>query len=45
MNIGAAMAPDAALASVISTIIVIAGKQDINSGIALAVPLAAAGKY
>ncbi|ASW43256.1 PTS mannose/fructose/sorbose transporter subunit IIC [Clostridium isatidis] len=44
MNIGAAMAPDAALASVISTIIVIAGKQDINSGIALAVPLAAAGQ-
>lgn len=44
MNIGAAMAPDAALASIISTIIVIAGKQEIGSGIALAVPLAAAGQ-
>lgn len=44
MNVGAAMAPDAALASIISTIIVIAGKQDISSGIALAVPLAAAGQ-
>lgn len=44
MNIGAAMAPDAALASIISTIIVIAGNQEIGSGIALAVPLAAAGQ-
>lgn len=44
MNIGAAMAPDAALASIISTIIVIAGKQDISSGIAIAIPLAAAGQ-
>lgn len=44
MNIGAAMAPDAALASIISTIIVIAGKQDISAGIAMAIPLAAAGQ-
>lgn len=44
MNIGAAMAPDAALASVISTIIVIAGHQSIGAGIAIAMPLAAAGQ-
>lgn len=44
MNIGAALAPDAALASIISTILVIAGGQDISSGIALAIPLAAAGQ-
>lgn len=44
MNIGAAMAPDAALASIISTIIVIAGNQDISSGIAIAIPIAAAGQ-
>lgn len=44
MNIGAAVAPDAALASIISTILVIAGKQDIGTGIALAIPLAAAGQ-
>lgn len=44
MNIGAAMAPDAALASIISTIIVISGKQDISAGIAIAIPLAAAGQ-
>ena len=44
MNIGAAMAPDAALASIISTILVIAGKQEMGAGIALAVPLAAAGQ-
>lgn len=44
MNIGAAIAPDAALASIISTILVIAGKQDIGTGIALAIPLAAAGQ-
>lgn len=44
MNIGAAMAPDAALASIISTILVIAGGQDIGTGIALAIPLAAAGQ-
>ncbi|PVX42936.1 PTS system D-mannose-specific IIC component (Man family) [Pasteurella langaaensis DSM 22999] len=44
MNIGAALAPDAALASVISTILVIVGKQDISTGIAVAIPLAAAGQ-
>ena len=36
MNIGAAVAPDAALASIISTILVIAGGQDVGAGIALA---------
>lgn len=44
MNIGAALAPDAALASVVSTILVIVGKQDISTAIALAIPLAAAGQ-
>jgi len=44
MNVGAAMAPDAALASVISTILVIAGHQSIGAGIAIAMPLAAAGQ-
>lgn len=44
MNVGAAMAPDAALASVVSTILVIVGHQSIGAGIALAVPLAAAGQ-
>jgi len=44
MNIGAAMAPDAALASVVSTILVIAGKQDVSAGIAIAIPIAAAGQ-
>lgn len=44
MNAGTAMAPDAALASVVSTILVIAGHQSIGAGIALAVPLAAAGQ-
>ncbi|MFM2484906.1 PTS mannose/fructose/sorbose transporter subunit IIC [Celerinatantimonas yamalensis] len=44
MNIGAAVAPDAALASVISTILVIAGGQSVGAGIALAIPLAAAGQ-
>jgi len=39
MNIGAAMAPDAAMAAVISTILVIAGGQSIGAGIALAIPL------
>ena len=41
MNIGAAVAPDAALASIISTVLVIAGHQNIGAGIALAIPLAA----
>ena len=44
MNVGAAMAPDAALASVVSTILVVIGHQSIGAGIALAVPLAAAGQ-
>lgn len=44
MNIGAAVAPDAALAAIISTILVVAGKQNIGAGIALAIPLAAAGQ-
>lgn len=44
MNIGAALAPDAALASVVSTILVIVGGQDIATAIALAIPLAAAGQ-
>ena len=44
MNVGAAMAPDAALASVISAILVIVGKQPIGQGIAIAVPIAAAGQ-
>ena len=44
MNIGAALAPDAALASVVSTILVIVGGQDIPTAIAFAIPLAAAGQ-
>ncbi|BAE74601.1 PTS system mannose-specific IIC component ManY [Sodalis glossinidius str. 'morsitans'] len=44
MNIGAAVAPDAALASIISTILVIAGNQSVGAGIALAIPLAATGQ-
>ncbi|AEI74812.1 Mannose permease IIC component [Candidatus Moranella endobia PCVAL] len=44
MNIGAAVAPDAALASIISTILVIAGNQSVGAGIALAIPIAAAGQ-
>ncbi|MBC6309577.1 PTS mannose/fructose/sorbose transporter subunit IIC [Listeria sp. FSL L7-1582] len=44
MNIGAAVAPDTALASLISTILVISGGQDISVGISLAIPLAAAGQ-
>src|SRR3712207_9243210 len=44
MNIGAAMAPDSALASIISTIIVISGKQGIGAGIVVAIPIAAAGQ-
>lgn len=44
MNIGAALAPDAALASVVSTILVIVGGQEIPTAIALAIPVAAAGQ-
>lgn len=44
MNVGAAMAPDAALASVVATILVIKGGQDKSTAIAIAIPLAAAGQ-
>lgn len=44
MNIGAAQSPDSALASIISTILVIVAKQDIPTGIAIALPVAAAGQ-
>ena len=44
MNVGAAMAPDAALASVIAAILVIYGKQSMGAGIAIAIPIAAAGQ-
>ncbi|RAX19753.1 MULTISPECIES: PTS mannose/fructose/sorbose transporter subunit IIC [Actinomyces] len=44
MNVGAAMAPDAALASTISTVIAIAGGQTHDEAIAVAVPLAVAGQ-
>ncbi|SEO67528.1 PTS mannose/fructose/sorbose transporter subunit IIC [Propionispora vibrioides] len=44
MNIGASMAPDSALASVIASILVIVGKQSIGAGIAVAIPIAAAGQ-
>ena len=44
MNVGAAMAPDAALASVIAAILVIKGGQDKGSALAIAIPVAAAGQ-
>lgn len=44
MNIGAAQSPDTALASVISTILVIVGNQSISTGISIAMPLAVAGQ-
>lgn len=44
MNIGAAQSPDSALASIISAILVIVGKQSIEVGIAIALPVAAAGQ-
>jgi len=44
MNVGAAMGPDSALASVVATILVISGHQSITSGIAVAIPIAAAGQ-
>ncbi|GMB73085.1 PTS mannose/fructose/sorbose transporter subunit IIC [Lacticaseibacillus rhamnosus] len=44
MNIGAAQSPDSALASTISTILVIVGNQDIQKGIAIALPVASAGQ-
>ncbi|MHC1681833.1 MAG: PTS mannose/fructose/sorbose transporter subunit IIC [Clostridiaceae bacterium] len=44
MNVGASMAPDAALASVVSAILVIVGHQSIGAGIAVAIPIAVAGQ-
>ncbi len=44
INIGAAICPDSALSSIISTLLVIIGKQTIGSGITLAIPIAAAGQ-
>ena len=44
MNIGAAQSPDSALASIISTILVIVGNQSIATGIAIALPVSAAGQ-
>ncbi|UQS82895.1 PTS mannose/fructose/sorbose transporter subunit IIC [Bombilactobacillus folatiphilus] len=44
MNIGAAQSPDSALASTISTILVVMGNQSITKGIAIALPVAAAGQ-
>ncbi len=44
INIGAAICPDIALASIISTLLVIIGKQSIGSGITLAIPIAAIGQ-
>lgn len=44
MNVGAAQSPDSALASIISTILVIVGHQSITTGIAIALPVAAAGQ-
>lgn len=44
MNVGAAQSPDSALASTISTILVIVGGQSIDKGIAIALPVAAAGQ-
>lgn len=44
MNIGAAISPDAALASIIATMLVISSKQDIGAGIAIAIPIAVAGE-
>ncbi len=44
INIGAAVCPDTSLAAILSTIIVIIGKQNIGAGITLAIPIAAAGQ-
>lgn len=44
MNIGAAQSPDSALASMISTILVVVGNQSVQNGIAIALPVAAAGQ-
>ena len=42
--LGAAQSPDSALASIISAILVIVGQQSIATGIAIALPVAAAGQ-
>lgn len=44
INVGAAQSPDTALASVISTILVVLGGQSVEAGIAIAIPIAAAGQ-
>lgn len=44
MNVGAAMAPDAALASVVTTILVVKGGQDPQQAMGIAVPVAIAGQ-
>lgn len=44
MNVGASMAPDAALASIVSAILVIVNHQSNGAGIAVAIPLAVAGQ-
>lgn len=44
MNVGAAMAPDTALASIVSTILAIAGHRSPAEAISLAIPIAAAGQ-
>ncbi|MBW9849316.1 PTS mannose/fructose/sorbose transporter subunit IIC, partial [Escherichia coli] len=44
MNVGAAQSPESALASIISAILVIVGQQSIATGIAIALPVAAAGQ-
>lgn len=44
MNIGAAQAPDTAIASILSTSLVINSHQSVSVAIALAIPLAAAGQ-
>lgn len=43
-NIGAAVAPDSALASTISTILFVVAKQDKDTAIGLAIPIATAGQ-
>jgi PTS system mannose-specific IIC component len=45
MNIGAAVAPDAALASVASAIMVTTAGMSVQTGIAVAIPLAVAGLF
>lgn len=44
MNVGAAMAPDAAFASTIATVVVIGSHQDIDTTVPIAISLAIAGQ-